>query len=118
MEHQIHYTGVMDVRCQFCGAFRFQGEQLNWCHNEKVSLSPLQEYPENSRLLFDANGAEGSNFRQIIRNYNSTFTFASFGAKIRPPPRRGQYCFRLRQTYHYPSSLHADDPEERRYGQL
>ncbi|KAF2348375.1 hypothetical protein FHG87_020871 [Trinorchestia longiramus] len=109
----------MDVRCQFCGALRFQREQLNCCLNGKVSLHPLQEYPENLRLLFDTNGAEGSNFRQNIRNYNSAFAFASFGANIRPPPGRGPYCFRLQgQTYHYASNLHADDPEERRYGQL
>ncbi|KAF2347263.1 hypothetical protein FHG87_021981 [Trinorchestia longiramus] len=86
-------TGAMDVRCQFCGALRFQREQLN-CHNGKVSLPPLQEYPANLRLLFDADGAEGSNFRQNIRNYNSAFAFLSFGANITPPPGRGPYCFR------------------------
>ncbi|KAF2365903.1 hypothetical protein FHG87_003346 [Trinorchestia longiramus] len=119
MEHQIYYTGAMDVRCQFCGALRFQREQLNCCHNEKVSILPLQEYPRNLRLLFDADGAEGSNFRQNIRNYNAAFAFASFGANIRLLPRRRPYCFRLQgQTYHYASNLHADDPEERRYGQL
>ncbi|KAF2365059.1 hypothetical protein FHG87_004187 [Trinorchestia longiramus] len=57
----------MDVRCQFCGASRFQREQLNCCHNGKVSLPPLQEYPKKLRLLFDADGAEGSNFRQNIK---------------------------------------------------
>ncbi|KAF2356757.1 hypothetical protein FHG87_012486 [Trinorchestia longiramus] len=104
MEHQIHYTGAMDVRCQFCGALRFQREQLNCCHNGKVSLPPLQEYPENLRLLFDANGAEGS-----------AFAFASFGANIKPPPGPELYCFRLQgQTYHYTSNLHADVAEERR----
>ncbi|KAF2368082.1 hypothetical protein FHG87_001166 [Trinorchestia longiramus] len=119
MEHQIHYTGAMDVRCQFCEALRFQREQLNCCHNGKVSLPPLQEYPKNLRLLVVADSAEGSNFRQNIRNYNSAFAFATFGVNIRPPPRRGAYCFRLQgQTYHYASNLHADDPEERRYGQL
>ncbi|KAF2353296.1 hypothetical protein FHG87_015951 [Trinorchestia longiramus] len=57
--------------------------------------------------------------RQNIRNYNSAFAFASFSASIKPPPGRGPYCFRLQgQTYHYASNLHADDPEERRYGQL
>ncbi|KAF2359671.1 hypothetical protein FHG87_009576 [Trinorchestia longiramus] len=118
MEHQIHYTGAMDVRCQFCGALRFQREQLHCCFNGKVSLLPLQEYPENLRLLFDADSAEGSYFRQTIRNYNSAFAFASFGANIRPPPGRGPYCFRLQgQIYHYASNLRADDPEERRYGQ-
>ncbi|KAF2368408.1 hypothetical protein FHG87_000837 [Trinorchestia longiramus] len=95
MEHQIHYTGAMDVRCQFCGALRSQREQLNSCHNGKVSLPPLQEYPENLRLLFDADGAKGSNFRQNIRNYNSAFAFASFGANIRPPPGRGPHYFCL-----------------------
>ncbi|KAF2348888.1 hypothetical protein FHG87_020360 [Trinorchestia longiramus] len=53
MEHQIHYTGAMDARCKFCGALRFQREQLNCGHNGKVSLLPLQEYPEDLRLLFD-----------------------------------------------------------------
>ncbi|KAF2356072.1 Helitron helicase-like domain [Trinorchestia longiramus] len=80
MEYQIHYTGAMDVQCKFYGALRFQREQLNCCHNGKVLLPPLQEYPENLRLLFDADGAEGSNFRQNIRNYNSAFAFASFAA--------------------------------------
>ncbi|KAF2368867.1 hypothetical protein FHG87_000374 [Trinorchestia longiramus] len=119
MEHQIHYTGAMNVRCQFCGALRFQRE-LNCCHNGKVSLPPLQEYPENLRLLFDADGAEGSNFRQNVRNYNSAFTFPSFGANIRPSPGRGPYCFRLQgQTlFKFICNLHADDPEERRYGQF
>ncbi|KAF2345947.1 hypothetical protein FHG87_023298 [Trinorchestia longiramus] len=96
MKHQIHYTGAMGVRCQFCGALRFQREQLNCCHNEKVSLPPLQEYPEILSLLFDADGAEGSNFRQNIRNYNSAFAFASFGANIRPPSGRGPYSFRYK----------------------
>ena len=87
-EHEIpvYYIGRMDVRCRFCGALRFQREQLNCCHNGKVSLPPLQEYPENLRLLFDADNAEGSNFSQNIRKYNSAFAFASFGANIRPPP--------------------------------
>ncbi|KAF2354778.1 hypothetical protein FHG87_014467 [Trinorchestia longiramus] len=59
------------------------------------------------------------NFRQNKRNYNSAFAFASFGANIEPPLGRGPYCFRLQgQTYHYASNLHADDPDERRYGQL
>ncbi|KAF2357056.1 hypothetical protein FHG87_012188 [Trinorchestia longiramus] len=87
---------------------------------EKFYFPPTR-IPENLRLLFDADGAEGSNFRQNIRNYNSEFAFASFGANIRLPPGLGPCCFHLQgQTYHYhyASNLHADDPEERRYGQL
>ena len=92
IEHQIYYIGALDVRCQFCGALRFQRELLNCCHNGKFSLTPLQENPQNLRLLFDADNAESSNFRQNIRKYNSAFAFASFGANIMHPPRRGPYC--------------------------
>ncbi|KAF2357150.1 Multihem cytochrome [Trinorchestia longiramus] len=49
---------------------------------------------------------ERVNLGQNIRNYNSAFTFASFGANLRPPPGRGPYCFDLQsQTYHYASNL-------------
>ena len=88
----------MDVQYQYCGALRFEREQLNCCHNGKVSLPPLQEYPEILRLLFYADNAEGSNFRRNIRNYNSALAFASFGANIRPPPGRGPYCFLYREV--------------------
>ena len=72
----------MDVRCQYCGALRFEREQLNCCHNGKVSLPPLQEYPEILRLLFYADNAEGSNFRQNIRNYNSRQNKTSSGFAV------------------------------------
>ncbi|KAF2349196.1 hypothetical protein FHG87_020047 [Trinorchestia longiramus] len=77
MEHQIHYTGAMDVRCQFCGALRFQREQLNCGHNGKVSLPPLQEYLENLRLLFDADVAEED---QQLRYFLQMDKITSFDA--------------------------------------
>ncbi|KAF2356352.1 hypothetical protein FHG87_012894 [Trinorchestia longiramus] len=79
MEHQIHYTGAIDVRCQFCGALRFQREQLNCCHDGKVSLPPLQENPGNLRLLFDADGAEVIDYKYaaIKDKLSSVFYFYS-----------------------------------------
>ncbi len=39
--------------------------------------------------------AEGRNFRENIRSYNSTFEFASMRAQIDLPPGFGPYCFRI-----------------------
>ncbi|KAF2366359.1 hypothetical protein FHG87_002890 [Trinorchestia longiramus] len=30
MEHQIHYTGAMEVRCQFCGASKPRSPSSSW----------------------------------------------------------------------------------------
>ena len=49
-ENQTYYIGALNVRCQFCGALRFQREQLNCCHNGKVSLPSLQEYPRKFEI--------------------------------------------------------------------
>ena len=54
-----------------------------------------------------------------IRNYNSAFAFASFGAKIAFPPGHGTYCLRIHgQTYHCSNTLHPNEGEDRQYGQL
>ena len=56
------------------------------------------------------------NFRNNIRNYNSAFAFASFGANV---DGHGTYCFRIHgQTYHCTNTLYPNDGEELQYGQL
>ena len=114
-----YYIGEMNIVCHHCQALRFSSEPLNCCHNGKVSLPPLNEYPAILRQLFDEENHEAVNFRKNIRNYNSAFALASFGANIRPPPGRGPYCFRLQgQIYHYATNLHPNGEDERKYGQL
>jgi len=111
--------GEMNVNCSHCGALRFTSESFNCCHNGKVSLPNLQEYPAQLKRSFDINDHEEAKFREYIRNYNSAFAFASFGANISLPPGRGPYCFRLHgQTYHHVSSLHPGDNDAGKYGQL
>lgn len=84
-----------------------------------MALPALEHYPENIKQLFTTDEEEGSNFRRNIRNYNSAFAFASFGAAMKYPAGRGPYCFRLQgQTYHHASHLHPNEDETRRYGQL
>ena len=47
--------------------------------NGKVSLPPLGDYSSPLKDLFTgSNTAESSNFQDNIRQYNSTFFFASF----------------------------------------
>ena len=47
------HTGNMNVICRYCGALRFSREILNCCHNGKVLLIALQEYPGNLPQLFN-----------------------------------------------------------------
>ena len=59
------------------------------------------------------------NFPKNIRKYNSTFSFASFGAQTVQTSSRGTYCYKIHgQTYHSTSTLHPPDDKERVYGQL
>ena len=57
----------MDVVCQFCGAYHFRGEQLNCCHNGKVLLPPLPEYPPEFEQLLTSNNEQSRNFKENIR---------------------------------------------------
>ncbi|KAF2345554.1 hypothetical protein FHG87_023690 [Trinorchestia longiramus] len=111
MEHQIHYTGAMDVRCQFCGALRFQREQLNCCHNGKVLLPPLQEYPENLRLLFDADGAEGSNFLCYIICCHTTFPSDATQCCHTTLPSDATQCCHNTHTHFFLNSVSLDRVE-------
>ena len=38
------YLGPMTMLCPHCQALRFEGEALNCCHNDKVSLPSLSNY--------------------------------------------------------------------------
>lgn len=71
--------------CQYCHALRFHGECEKCCHKGKVALPALSQYPPGLQALFNDDSAEGKNFRTNIRNYNSAFSFASFGAQTYTP---------------------------------
>ena len=73
------YLGPMTRVCHHCQILRLPSEPLNCCHNEKVSLPPLGDYPSTLKDLFtDSITAESSNFQDNIRQYYSVFFFASF----------------------------------------
>ena len=103
----VYYLGQMNELCQYCESLRFPNEQRNCCHNGKVSLTQLCEYPESLKeLLMVPHKIQWIN----IRNYNSAFA-ASFGANVDIPQDHGTYCFRIHgQTYH--CTLYPNDGEE------
>ena len=115
----VYYLGQMNELCQYCESFRFPNEQRNCCHNGKVSLTQLCEYPESLKELLMGSTQDSINFRNNIRNYNSAFAFASFGANVDLLQGHVTYCFRIHgQTYHCTNTLHPNDVEELQYGQL
>ena len=115
----LYYLGQMNELCQYCESLRFPNEQRNCCHNRKVSLTQLCEYPESFKELLMGSTQDSINFRNNIRNYNSAFAFASFGSNVDIPQGHGTYCFRIHgQTYHCTNTLYPNDGEELQYGQL
>ena len=109
------YVGALSHTCLHCRASRFPGEPLNCCHNGKVELPPLSPYPEEMEQLITSR----ENFRVNIRQYNSTFAFASMSANVYQFRTSGPYSFRIHgQVYHRTGTLHPADGELHRYGQI
>ena len=73
--------------CENYHALKFEDEKsFKCCHEGKVSLPNLEPYPQELSDLMLEDTAQGKNFRANIRQFNSAFSFASFGANIAPPP--------------------------------
>ena len=90
-----YYTGPLNNVCEYCNAICFTNESLNCCHNGKVSLPELSLYPEELKDLLINDSMQAKKFRHYIRQYNSTFAFASLGANIDKITTRGTYCFHI-----------------------
>ena len=110
----------MNISCQYCGALKFPNEDLfKCCHNGKVQLPDLSPYPDELKVLLLGNSAEAKNFQTHIRQFNSAFSFASFGAYVVPPPGYGPPCFRIcGQVCHRSGPLHPNRDLPPLYGQL
>ena len=117
---ELNNIGPMTSVCEHCLALKFEAEKSFKCCNEgKVSLPNLEPYPQELSDLMLEDTAQGKNFRANIRQFNSAFSFASFGENIAPPPGRGPPCFRLcGKVVHRSGTLYPEHGFPPLYSQL
>lgn len=107
---------------------RYDGKFKSCCHKGKVKLPVLRnsnneilEYPQflEQMLISNPQHRYFKNFKDNIRTYNSSLSFASLGAKIAHLPGHGPYVFRVQgQIYHRTSHTDPINGENRKYAQL
>lgn len=91
------HSGEVEIECKSCGALYWKGEKVtkNCCHGGKIYLHELSKFPEELEKLF-----LDKDFRSLIRNYNSTFAFASFSAK-NVTSSKGVYTMKIQGPVHH-----------------
>ncbi|XP_044597185.1 uncharacterized protein LOC123273776 [Cotesia glomerata] len=125
-----HYIGNMIVKCRHCTAKHFTAEKVankydsfnDCCRHGEVNLGLQQDPPELLKTLFSGTHVKSKNFFDCIRNYNNSFSFASFNANLTnlSSQRRGPYCFKIQGKIYYQvnTSLYPSPNESPSYGQL
>ncbi|XP_068990456.1 uncharacterized protein [Neodiprion pinetum] len=127
---QEHYEGSMTELCTHCSAAHFISEKVSntrnsfhdCCSHGKVHLEPLPEMPPELHSLFDGTHEKSNSLFERIRNYNASFSFASFNANLInfEGRRPGPYCFKIQcQIYYQVNTALCPAPDELpTYGQL
>ncbi|XP_057302694.1 uncharacterized protein LOC130636863 [Hydractinia symbiolongicarpus] len=115
-----HSAGEFNIVCKHCGAIQFNNENhFKCCHNGKVALRAILQFPAEIRELLSNDSAQAKQFRKYIRVYNNAFSFASLLPNIRPPPGRGPPCFRIcGQLFHRYGALLPAQNELPNFSQL
>ncbi|XP_063215751.1 uncharacterized protein LOC134527212 isoform X1 [Bacillus rossius redtenbacheri] len=123
-----HDMGLMEQACVYCGALYFSNEGIKrdrsytiCCMRGKVKLPPLGDPPALLRHLLTGDDDECSEYRQFIRNYNSSLSFASFCADgMVQSPCRSVYTFQIHgQVHHFTSgAVRPVEGSAPRYNQL
>lgn len=124
--------GHMTVSCRHCGALHWMAEKLvnssgnnpdfgKCCHHGKVRLPALRDPPPLIQELFLSGTDQAKNFRENIRQYNTTFAFTSLGVSqdraVTTGP--GPYVFRIHgELCHRAGSLLAAQGQDPAYAQL
>ena len=125
-----HYGGGLTELCKHCNAAHFVSEKISnmrnsfhdCCSHGKVFLEPLPKMPDELYSFVDGTHEKSVDFFERIRNYNASFSFASFNANLInfESTRPGPYCFRIQGQIYYQvnTALYPASDELPTYGQL
>jgi hypothetical protein len=122
-----HYIGKFNRICEYCDAIHFKIEKnsinrYNCCHSGKVKLAKLRPYPILLKQLITNRHIYSNYFREYIRNYNASLSFASMGecnAIKKRQQGKGPYCYSIQgQVYHCTSALYPYTKNTEQYAQL
>ena len=87
-----------------------------------VKLEAIPDFPDNLRSLFENNPQKRKAFFKRIRNYNSSFSFASFNANEVDIPTIGRapYSFKIQGEINYQinEALYPSENDYPKYGQI
>ncbi|CAN1254538.1 ATP-dependent DNA helicase PIF1 [Linum perenne] len=130
----IHYLGVPNLTCQFCGAYFWPAEKLVsasrvnqpvygiCCQRGRVDVPLLQQTPPYlDSLLVVSDSQPSKHYKTHCRSYNAAFSFTSFGAKVdsRILNSRGPFSLVLcGENYHLMGSLLPPPGQPPKYAQL
>ena len=85
-------------------------------------MEAIPDLPDNLRSLFENNHQKSKAFFERIRNYNSSFSFASFNANVVDVPTFGRapYSFKIQGQIYYQinEALYPSENDYPKYGQL
>ena len=100
-----HYLGEMNVLCRHCNAKHFQSEKVNrgdsfndCCGHESVELPNIPDFLDDLQSLLENTHVKSRIFFEHIRNYNSSFSFASFNPNLVNKEYSGTILFQNTRT--------------------
>lgn len=100
----------MYVICQFCHSLNFAAEQpsngkfKNCCQKGKARLPYHHEFlPLLEEVMTNPQHMFYENFQTNILSFNSSLSFAFWGAKIISISGQGPYCFHVHGQFYHPT---------------
>ena len=110
--------GPMDIKCQYCGAFKFKGESPgSCCQGGKVAVEPFPEPPHQLQELWLGDGDDAKLFRQNSRYINNAVCLSSIKSSERRGGWQPSVVFQGR-VEHRAGPLLPSEGEEPKFAQL
>lgn len=110
--------GEMNYKCKYCSALYWSKESFKklCCNDNTVSIPPLSPYNNNLKKLI----TKDSDFRKMIRYYNNSFSFATFGARYIYSNTQQIYNLKIQGEVHHvvPNTLEPLGCNDARNGQI